>query len=136
MPHNEYVQKFISIIGPFYEYVNDNNEPIRTADNQSNGFDHLDVSRSLTNQLDENYYSSELLITKSMCEAPKLAKTLLNGDDNKHSNATLNGLNGATITNGKASSLTNGNGVIKTTTTNGIHSENGRHSEPPSGLFK
>jgi hypothetical protein len=26
MPHNEIVQKFLDILGPFYEYVDENNE--------------------------------------------------------------------------------------------------------------
>lgn len=42
MPHNEFVQKLINIIGPFYEFVDEKNQTINTSDSENNENDQDD----------------------------------------------------------------------------------------------
>lgn len=70
MPQSETVQKFLDILGPFYEYVNDNNELIN-----GNGVDDINNEQELDNQ-------------PLLTSAPI---TVVNGNDNKY--IKLNGNN-------------------------------------------
>jgi len=82
MPHNEFVQNFIKIIGPFYEYVDDNGNLV--SDNDENQVDHN--GRHIENESDEEL--EEKREEKELNNNVKY-KTYVKGQINGKSNGSI-----------------------------------------------
>jgi hypothetical protein len=50
MPHNETVQKFLDILGPFYEYVDENDEQINNNDLNTSDLNGLNENDLIINE--------------------------------------------------------------------------------------
>ena len=103
MPHNEFVQNFIKIIGPFYEYVDDNGNLIN--ENDDNQVDH-DGEYLENEEREEKIEEKEL---NNNIKHKSYAKNEINGSipiknannqSNKQNNLNSNGFFNGLHTNG------------------------------------
>lgn len=117
MPHNDYVQKLIKIIGPFYEYVDDDNQPINNSpndENNNNDDDDETDNDEEQNEMDENSISNVKEI-ESIIDSARLLDsqiTKLEIRTNSFENIDKSMLNSYISTNGSSEALVNGNGPL------------------------